>query len=120
MCLFEKDVKVDFENGWTWKTIGQLARPELQNIYANVKSGHMVGQIESSWGSEEKNTVTLNIYGKPSERRINQFKSLLNKNIAVSDNFERENMLDEKFEQLPSMLKPNEYSMAIEHQVKFF
>uniref|UniRef100_A0A914CNF1 Vitellogenin n=1 Tax=Acrobeloides nanus TaxID=290746 RepID=A0A914CNF1_9BILA len=117
MCLFEKDVKVDFENGWTWKTIGQLARPELQNIYANVKSGHMVGKIESSWGSEEKNTVTLNIYGKPSERRINQFKSLLNKNIAVSDNFERENMLDEKFEQLPSMLKPNEYSMAIEHQV---
>jgi hypothetical protein len=49
--------------------------------------------------------------------RIRNFKMLLNKKTDAKDSYELDRVSDEKFEELPSILKANDFKMAVEYQV---
>jgi hypothetical protein len=104
---------IDIDSDWTAKTAVELAMPEVRGVVDGFPSQHFVAKISTEFGSTQKSSMTLNVYGRPSVQKIQEAKRYIN----VRDEKNVEYDLEESFTNAPQVLKPNDFKIIIENKL---
>jgi len=87
--------------------------PEVRGVVAGFPSQHFVAKITTEFGSTQKSSFVLNVYGRPSVQKIEEVKRYMN----VRDEKNIEYDLEESFANAPQILKPNDFKIIIENKL---
>ncbi|KAE9553920.1 hypothetical protein FO519_002846 [Halicephalobus sp. NKZ332] len=110
LCILNADIDVDTE--WSMKTIAHVARPELRGLVSGFPTQHLVAKCETGFGSDKKNTIVMNLYGRPSQNKIQELKRWLNTEVEKSTLRQ-----DELFSSAPRVVKPNDFVLIVENRL---
>jgi len=110
LCILNTDIDID--NEWSLKTMAHISKPELRGIVSGFPTQHLVAKWETGFGSTQKNTISMNLYGRPSQNKIQELKKWFNTEVEKSTLRQ-----DELFDSAPRVVKPNDFIFVVENKL---